>query len=165
MREPSDVPASILEHATRVYRFALRLTGDSNDAEDLTQETLLRAWRRKHRLRQPEAARTWLLRIAANAWRDQLRRAARRLASRSEDSSEPIDEDSPEQILQQREELGEVLLEIDQLPPRQRQVLYLSAFEDLSQKEIARVLGINRSAVKSSLAVARATLREKFIDP
>ena len=58
----------------RVYRFALRLCNDPDAAADLTQETFLRAWRRRDRLRDERAARVWLFRIAANLWRDQLRR-------------------------------------------------------------------------------------------
>src|SRR5205823_15077281 len=58
----------------RVYRFALRLSNDPDAADDLTQETFLRAWRQRDRLRDQRAARVWLFRITANLWRDHLRR-------------------------------------------------------------------------------------------
>src|SRR3989304_8552329 len=65
-------PVKVLleEHVPRVYRFALRLTGNRHEAEDLTQETFLRAWRHRRRLRDRSAARVWLFAIAANLWRD-----------------------------------------------------------------------------------------------
>ena len=62
------------EWAPRVYRFALRLCNDPHIAEDLAQETFLRAWRHRGRLRDERVARVWLFRITANLWRDQLRR-------------------------------------------------------------------------------------------
>src|SRR5690348_5337242 len=62
------------EWVPRVYRFALRLSNDLHTAEDLAQETFLRAWRHRERLRDKRAARVWLFRITANIWRDQLRR-------------------------------------------------------------------------------------------
>ena len=65
------------EYAARVYRFALRLTGDRHLAEDLTQETFLRAWCARRRLREPDAAGPWLFRIAVNLWRDEIRRSNR----------------------------------------------------------------------------------------
>lgn len=153
--ESSDVRELIVDNATRVYRFALRLSGDPNDAEDLTQETMLRAWRRKARLRKPESARAWLFRITVNLWRDQLRRG-RRSREQSDGATEHVSRDrSSEESLERNEELGHVLSLVDKLLPRQREVLYLHAFEELSQKEIARVLNVSRSAVKSSLSASR----------
>lgn len=60
-------------HADAVYRYALRLTRDPAQAEDLMQETLLRGWRRRSWLREPAAARVWLLAIATNVQRDWVR--------------------------------------------------------------------------------------------
>src|SRR5712692_4928022 len=79
-RQCRPVKNLLEEYVPRVYRFALRLTNDPHAAEDLTQETLLRAWRRRGLLRDPRAARVWLFRITANLWRDQLRRDRCRVA-------------------------------------------------------------------------------------
>ncbi len=150
----------------RVYRFALRLTGDVHAAEDLTQETLLRAWSRRLQLRDPRAARVWLLRIAANLWRDQARRA-RLPAARPE----PLGEDVPSSCrppgsdVADREELGRALAALDALPPRQREVLYLSACDGLTRAEIAEVLGVSPDAVKANLCLARQRLRRQMTEP
>src|SRR5262245_27283653 len=66
--------SGLVDWAPRVFRFALRLTGDPHAAEDLTQETFLRAWPARGRLRDDRLMRVWLFRITANIWRDRLRR-------------------------------------------------------------------------------------------
>lgn len=153
------------EHVPRVYRFALRLTGDPHQAEDLTQETFLRAWRGRKRLRDPDALRLWLFKIAVNLWRDRVRRARR--APQPADS--PIDGQaspsaSPVQQALQREEVARALTALDSLPPRQREVLYLNAREALSIAQIADVLGVSHEAVKSSLSLARKRMRRQLGD-
>jgi len=147
----------------RIYRFALRLTNDVHAAEDLTQETLLRGWSRRDRLRELNAARVWLFRIAVNLWRDRQRRRRSRVdqpASLTEElvASQP----PPDQQLEQREELAMVLAALDGLPARQREVLYLNACEEMPLAEIAEVLGINTGAAKASLSLARQKLREQL---
>ena len=153
----------LTEYVPRVYRFALRLTRDSHAAEEIVQETMLRAWRRRRRLRDAEAIRPWLFRIAANVWRDRLRRAE--LEGRTDDA-EPNPETgcqpSPDSIVAQRDEVRSALAWMDALPPRQRQVLYLHAIEQMSHTEIADVLEMSDQAVKTNLSLARGRMREKL---
>lgn len=138
---------------TPVYRFALRLTGDIHLAEDLTQDALLRAW--KARRRMPRGGhgeiRPWLFRITRNLWIDESRRRSvrRRAHAPKQRQSEPGDE------LASRDALAL----LDQLPPRQREVLYLSACEGLTPAQIGRVLEISPGAAKASASVAREKLR------
>lgn len=147
----------------RVYRFALRLTGSRQDAEDLTQETFLHAWRRRRDLRDPDAARVWLFTIARNLWTDWLRRKRRRPAS-----IEPLVDDhqsaavAADRELIVREDLRRVMEAMDALPARQREVMHLRACEELSLSEIAAVLGISIEAVKASLCEGRKRLRRQF---
>ncbi len=151
------------EHLPHVYRFALRLTGSRQEAEDLAQDTFLRAWRHKDRLRDAKAARVWLFTIARNLWTDRLRRKARRPAA-----IELLPEDEAglavagEQESIAREDVRRVLAAVDSLPPRQREVLHLHACEGLSLDEIAGVLGIGVNAAKASLCEARKRLRRQF---
>lgn len=149
----------------RVYRFAWRLTNDPHAAEDLTQETFLRAWRQRHRLRDPGAARVWLFRITANLWRDQLRRRQSPVARAGPlGEGQPSAARPPDVKLVQQEAVGRALEALNALPPRQRQVLYLSACEDLAAADIATVLGISAEAVKANLSLARKKLREQLQD-
>ena len=144
---------SLLEaEVTPVYRFALRLTRDIHLAEDLTQDAMLRAW--KARRRMPRGGdgeiRPWLFRITRNLWIDESRRRSVRQRTNAlgrvpETADEAASHDA--------------LALLDQLPPRQREVLYLSACEGLTPTQIGRVLNISPEAAKASASVARAKLR------
>lgn len=148
----------IADYVSRVYRFALRITGDAHRAEDLTQETFLRAWRKRSSLRDPRATRTWLFRIAVNIWRDGKRRSGdHQPVFLPEDL--PGEHAPPDRPLQIREEFTRVLEMLDRLPPRQREVLYLVAVEDLSLGDVADILQSNRNAVKVHLSLARKQMR------
>jgi RNA polymerase sigma-70 factor, ECF subfamily len=158
------------EWVPRVYRFALRLSNDPHTAEDLAQETFLRAWRHRDRLRDEQAARVWLFRITANLWRDQLRRTrspVARAGSFEGHVGTEMTDASVVPVLRQvseKEELTRALEAMNALPPRQREVLYLSACEELASAEIAEVLGITVNAVKANLSLARKSMRQKLPD-
>ncbi len=155
-----DSVSDILEKwVPRVYRFALRLSNDPHTAEDLAQETFLRAWRHRGHLRDERAARVWLFRITANLWRDQLRRTrspvARTGALGDQVLAKVVDisASSPERRMVGKEELARAFEVLNALPPRQKEVLYLSACEGLASTEIAEVLDITREAVKANLSL------------
>ena len=153
--------ALLEEYVPRVYRFAMRLSRDHHAAEDITQETLLRAWRHRRRLKEPDAARVWLFTIAANIWRDQVQRGklpvARvgPLAEDPEDDAQP----APERAVLDGEDVSRAMQAMDLLPPRQREVLYLHACEGLAVAEIAGVLDTNPNNVKVNLSLARKRMR------
>ena len=155
-----------IDEIQRLYRFALRMTHDHHLAEDIVQEAVLRAWRKRRRLHEPRAFRVWLFQIAANIWRDRLRRADRPAARTTPLATDDCSEEQPpEQVVSQREQMDRVIRAMDALPPRQRQVLFLFSIEELSQGEVARVLGITPGAVKASLSLARSTLRRRLAEP
>ena len=157
--------ALLEQHVPQVYRFALRLAGDPHRAEDLTQETFLRAWRGRKHLRDPGAARVWLFKITVNLWRDQVRRA-RQGPNRADG---PCDDHAARQTPAERamidqEDVARALGAMDSLPDRQREVLYLRACEGLSIGQIADVLGISPEAAKASLSLARKAMRRRLKD-
>ena len=163
--EPTVTPSpfqAVEEHLGTVYRYALRLAGRADVAEDLTQETLLRAWRNRHKLRDARAARVWLLRITTNLWTDQLRQA--KFRPRVLEAEPTCPRRSPADVADERENVRQALAAMDQLPPRQRQVLYLITCEGLSHEEAAEVLGIAVAAVKSNLSLARKEMRRRLSD-
>ena len=153
------------EWVPSVYRFALRLSSDPHAAEDLTQETFLRAWRQRGLLRDARAARVWLFRITANLWHDQLRRGRSPVARAGplEDAA-TCNAQPPDQHVAEQEELARALKAMALLPPRQREVLYLSAREGLTTAEVAAVLEISTESVKASLSLARKKMRELLDD-
>jgi RNA polymerase sigma-70 factor (ECF subfamily) len=148
-------------HADAVFRYALRLARNRAAAEDLMQETLLRGWRLRHSLREPAAARVWLLRIATNLFHDHCR------GNRPTEPilAEPTDGTPPIAIqLEHRECVEHALAALDQLPPRQRQAMHLITIEQLTHNEAAEVLGITVEALKASLSLARRQMRERLKD-
>lgn len=151
--------------APRAHRFALRLTGDRHQAEDLAQEAVLRAWNHRDQLRAPAAARVWLFRIVHNLWRDGLRRG-RSPVAKAEPLDGPVvasDRDPAETVCEQ-ESVKMVLAVLERLPEKQRQALYLNACEGLAAAEIAEVLDTNPNAVKTHLSLARKRMREELQD-
>jgi len=109
----------------RLYGFALRLTNDRHRAEDLTQEAFLRAWKRRRQLRNVDSVRTWLFRIAANLWRDELRRSAR--FEKAADSISRDISDTTDRTVEEQDELNRTRRAMIGLSNRQGEVLYLVA--------------------------------------
>jgi RNA polymerase sigma-70 factor (TIGR02960 family) len=157
-----------------------RMLGSFESAEDLLQETLLRAWRSRERFAGEDGLRAWLYRIATNACLDELRRRARQAASlesfrdvpwlqpypdRLLDEVAPA-EGEPEAALVAREtiELAYVAV-IQALPPRQRAVLLLRDVLEWSARETAVALDMSVAAVTSALQRARATVQEHAARP
>ena len=158
-RGATTVDELLAAHADVLYRYALRMVRDRQQAEDLTQETLLRGWRQRAKLREPAAARVWLLRIATNIHRDGLRVAKPTATLAFEPACGSV---GVEGRLEQRETVDAVVAALDELPARQRQVMHLVTIEQLSHDDAAAVLEISVEALKASLSLARRTMRERL---
>lgn len=160
LEEKAALDRLVVEHLPAALRFAMRLTGNADEAEDLVQDALVRVARGWSSFRGEAAFRTWLFRIVVNAFRDRLRRP------RMEALDEDVDDrrDGPAEIAQQ-DELGELVArKVSSLPPRQREVLVLTTYEQLPAREVAAVLGISEANVYSSLHQARARLRKELAE-
>jgi len=149
-------------HHREIFRFLARLTGRIPTAEDLTQETFLRAFRSFRQLRDPEAVRPWLYRIAWNAYLDhgRIARAAERSAGNTAGLCEPRDAgpDAEERLLNR--ELGIRLRKVvDRLPPRQRIVFMLRLDDQLSFEEIGRCLQCSAVVARSHFRHALQRMR------
>ncbi len=161
LRHDSPVDDLLAAHADAVYRYALRLTRSPAAAQDLMQETLLRGWQARRSLREPAAARVWLLRIATNLHNDHCRRShvTEPILAEPADGQPPVAGQ-----LEHRECVERALAALDELPPRQREAMHLITIEQLSQQAAAEVLGITVDALKASLSLARRQMREKLKD-
>jgi RNA polymerase sigma-70 factor (sigma-E family) len=144
----------------RLVRTAYLLCGDSHEAHDLVQVTLMRVhrrWRSIERTDQPQAyARRVLINLAASLWRRRLRAPLLALTAAG-DPGAP----DPTAAFADRAELWEAVMA---LPPRTRAVLVLRYFEDLSEAETAAALGCSIGSVKSQASRGIARLRETLTE-
>ncbi len=155
-------PIDDAEYA-RVRGYALTLTRDPTEADDLTQETFLRAHAARDPLRDPGARPAWLYRIATNAYVDQVRRRARRPVTSQvalEDLPLAVPEDSLARVMEQREMTACVRDYLAGLPDTYRAALMLHDLEGLSAPEIAVLLDASVPTIKIRLHRARQKLRE-----
>lgn len=158
-------------HAPRLFRLAVRLTGRREDAEDLVQETLVRALPALKRFEGRARLSTYLLRAMTNLWKNRLRARRRsRLVdwfrggrnADDEERGEPVAVDetpSPLERLEQQDRARWVRRGIARLEPHRRLTLLLREVEELSYEEIAEMTGVAVGTVRSRLARARDDLR------
>ena len=149
----------VRRHQAAVYRVGLRMLDSPPDAQDVTQETFVRAWRSLDRFRGESSVSTWLYRIVTRRCLDLI--TARRPANKFDESQiEPAGADLS-QDAEHRAQLRAVVNAIAGLPADQRAVLVLREFEGLSYEQLAEVLGTSVAAVKGRLHRARlAVLKE-----
>ena len=157
-----------LVHLDALYRVALRLTGNSSDADDLVQDTLLKAYRAWDQFEPGTNAKGWLLTILRHAFINEYRRRRRRPDMVDVDALEPfavfpeVQEEDPQGAFFDRIVDDEVLRSIDGLPEAFRETLVLSDVEGLNYQEIARTLDVPVGTVKSRLFRARRMLQGKL---
>ncbi|MGO8756828.1 MAG: RNA polymerase sigma factor [Terracidiphilus sp.] len=159
VRAEDDALAALVDqYAGALYRVAYSVLRNAADAEDAVQEAFLRVLRHRQALGEVRDHRVWLIRIVWNIVLDRKRRAKTR--PETDDVAElarvlPSTGLSAEEIAAAAQHHAHVLACVEQLPAKERQVLVLSAFEELSSVEIAEVLGITESSVRSRLFRAR----------
>jgi RNA polymerase sigma-70 factor (ECF subfamily) len=156
--EDAVLAALVDQYATALYRVAYSVLRNPADAEDAVQETFLRVVRHRDTLNEVRDHRVWLIRIVWNIVLDRKRRAKTR--PETDDVAElarvlPLTGLSAEEAAAAAQHHAHVLACVEQLPSKEREVLMLSAFEELSSVEIAAVLGITESSVRSRLFRAR----------
>ena len=161
--EDEMLAALVSQYASTLYRVAFSVLRNPADAEDAVQETFLRVLRHRQKLGEVRDNRVWLIRIVWNVVLDRKRRAKTR--PETDDVAElaralPADGLSAEQTTAAAQHHAHVLACVEQLPSKEREVLVLSAFEELSSVEIASVLGATESSVRSRLFRARNRMAE-----
>jgi RNA polymerase sigma-70 factor (ECF subfamily) len=139
-------------------RYARALTHDPDRADDLVQDCLERAIRKRGLWRPPGSVRSWLFRILLNVYRNDLRRSRRSLTPVSLDALQGCDPAGPD-VHPCRLALAETARAMQALPAEQREALLLIALEEMTYAEAAAVLSIPVGTLMSRLARARATLR------
>jgi RNA polymerase sigma-70 factor (ECF subfamily) len=160
-----------IENVDGLYSYAMVLTRNRSEAEDLVQETYVRAIPAMGRLRRDSNIKGWLFEILRNVWFNQLRqRRARPVMVYADIERDPVDnlvdpgKDSYEAYASKVERVR-VRAAIQKLPRVFREIILLREFEELSYQEIADILHCPAGTVMSRLARARSQLRELLLPP
>ena len=150
--------ALVNRHMPVVWRVAFRMLGDRQEAEDVTQETFLRAWKMLPDWDARAKFSTWACTVAINLCRDRMKKKAPVLMEtlpEREAADLP-----PDQALHQKQAGTRIQALIDGLPERQKEALTLCAFEGLGNKDAAAAMQVSVEALESLLSRARRTLRQ-----
>ena len=165
----------ITRYSGDIYSLLCRMTGDPEEAGDLTQETFLSALKAIRSFRGEAELKTWLFRIAVNHSRNRFRWWKRRKRSETVSLEKEIgtgsitiadtiadDSESPEDAVLRNERRRQLMAALNGLPEIFREAIVLCDIEGLGYEEIARVLNINVGTVKSRLARGREQLRKRL---
>jgi RNA polymerase sigma-70 factor (ECF subfamily) len=146
-------------HVGRVHAICLRMTGDVDRAEELTQDAFVRAWRKLDLLRTDEGFEPWLVRLAVNVVRSD-----RRVFFRRRGREQPLDDRIDQATASARRPTAGASIDLEQalrgLPERARHVFVLHDVEGYGHEEIADLLNVKTGTSKSQLHRARKLLRE-----
>ncbi len=148
-------------HSEPLFRYAYRMVGERDAAEDVVQEAFLRLWRQAGRWRAEAPVGAWLFRVTGNLSIDVLRRRrpTAELAPDAVDAAPGV-----ESRIWERQRARLVWRMVSELPERQRKALILCRLEGMSMAEAGQVLGCSVGAVESLLSRARHRLREQLED-
>jgi RNA polymerase sigma-70 factor (ECF subfamily) len=158
-------------YKSKIYNYVYRMTGSSEDAEDLTQEVFIRMYTSIDSFRGQSSLNTWLFRIAGNLCIDRFRRAKNRTPAYSLD--EPVGDGAqahevadstyePHRLLENVEMAEQIQKALTRLPEKLRATLLLHDIEGLPYEEIAQIVGCPLGTVKSRLFNARMQLRQQL---
>ena len=164
------------QHIDALYRSALRMTRNPQDAQDLVQETYLRAYRYRHRFQPGTNEKAWLFTIMTNAFRNRGRHKQVVEAPLDEPGSDhfiydqlrreglPLHQLSPDEVIVERGFGDEVKRALEELPLPMRMVVVLVDVEEFSYREAADIMGIKIGTVMSRLHRGRRALQKKLWD-
>lgn len=148
----------VCEQIPHLRRYARALCGDVNVADDLVQDCLEQALRKRHLWRPEGRLRSWLFRILYRTWLNHLGSARYRREVVTDDPGLALGADAPQEGEVQ---VRDVLAKVSELPAEQRAALLLMVVEAPSYRTAARILDINVGTLRSRLSRARETLRQK----
>ena len=153
MEDHAGIAQLVEMYASMIYRIAYTRMQNVTDAEDITQEVLLKYLKAGKTFRDEEHRKMWLIRVTVNTIKSSLTSAWRRHTVALDDVTEPSYEATDLPVLQEK---------VEKLPERYRLPMYLYYYEELSVKEIAHVIKSTEGTVKSLLSRGRKMLRDEL---
>lgn len=172
-RQPADADAfgaEVLRYLEPLYATALRLTRNRADAEDLVQDTLVKAFRFSDKFEPGTNMRAWLSTILHNTWRNRIRDAGREAvevdSTRLEEAETTADgsstSETPEQLLLRKTLDEDLRVALDELPDVFRQAVWMRDVEEFSYAEIAKMLDVPIGTVMSRISRGRRLLLDQL---
>ncbi len=153
----------ILPLKNQLYRLALRITLNHQEAEDIVQDTLVKVWSRRESLEEIESIEAYSMTICRNLALDHLKKHENmNLSLDGMVLEKPDIEDDPLQKLAQQDNIDRIRNLMNAMPEKQRTCMQLRDFEGKSYKEIANILDISEEQVKINIFRARKNIKENF---
>lgn len=154
----------VLPLKNKLFRLALRITLNREEAEDVVQDTMIKVWNARDRWQEFDSIEAYSLTIARNLSLDRIKKMENQNDSLEEQTTERLDETSstPSERMIQKDKLNIVRNIINELPEKQRSCLQLRDIEGKSYKEIADILSITEDQVKVNIFRARQTVKQRF---
>ena len=153
----------VLPLKDKLFRLALRITLNREEAEDIVQDTLIKVWNSRDKWQQLESIEAYSLTIARNLSLDRIKKMENQNGSLEDEQTEKPDSTSnPSERMIQKDKLDIVKRMIDELPEKQRSCIQLRDIEGKAYKDIALILGITEEQVKINIFRARQTIKQRF---
>lgn len=155
----------ILPLKNTLYRLALGIAKSREEAEDIVQDTMLRAWERRSSWQEIDNIKAFLVAICRNLALDRQKSLAKRLTVSKEEANleTPSKQRSPHEGAAERDQVSHVRDIIRQLPEKQRTCIELRDFDQMAYKDIAKALDMSEQQVKVNIFRARQEVKRQFI--
>ena len=156
----------VLPVKDKLYRFAFKMLGDSEEAHDTVQEVMIKVWNKRDEMAQLENMEAWCMRITRNLSLDKLKSKKRKMTDSLNDSFEISQGDdlTPYRTVEMNDTMKNIGLMIAALPAKQKQIIQLRDVEGYSYKEIGDIMEIDMSQVKVNLFRARQAVKESILN-
>ena len=153
----------VLPLKDKLFRLALRITSNREEAEDIVQDTLIKLWNQREEWSAIRNMETYSMTVCRNLALDAISKSERHNISLDETAhDQPDTSRMQDEVLMRQQQMDRIRTIIQQLPEKQRTIILLRDIEEKSYQEIAEIMGINLSDVKVNLFRARQTLKAKI---
>jgi RNA polymerase sigma factor (sigma-70 family) len=159
-----DFKNRVLPVKNKLFRFAVRLAGNAEDAEDMVQEVFIKVWDRRQDMHTYHNMEAWCMRLVKNQFLDRIKSKRYQATQYAEAYDAPAEECNPYQAAELNDTMQKINRLMESLPPKQQQIIHLRDVEGYSYQEIADVLEIDMNQVKVNLFRARTAIKKGILN-
>ncbi|WP_020526632.1 RNA polymerase sigma factor [Flexithrix dorotheae] len=157
-----DFKNRVLPTKNKLYRFAFRIVGDTDEAEDIVQEVFLKVWNNRSEMHLYRNMEAWCMRLTKNLSLDKVKSKSFKTSREKQEVDLPLNGYSPHQQTEWNDVLQKIDVFINELPEKQKHIIQLRDVEGYSYKEIADILELDLNQIKVNLFRARKTIKDKL---